>query len=392
MCIFKKKKINVLVGAGAVVNIDGANTEDLTKDIVNKTFEYKGSQSKILSKVYEHLNRYCSATTNFEDIMHVLEMLKSYGNNWKEEPHSKSPVAPFIKLTDKDLVDKDFFDESELSMAIDNLINVIIEKIKQYQTDFQNPAKYKWYKSFWNNSQVIWDITTLNYDNTIEQSLGDNYDDGFEKTGYPCWYKFNCQKLLNAKGHKVSHLHGNILFGKPFDDGGSYDKYKDEPQDLYKRDASKNDKGLTFTSKNTQSGDMIPLYPIIVGLRKTEKILPEPFNSYFYNFENGIYNNNRLLIIGYGLGDEYINNVITKMNKIHGDNKRVVIINYYKERAEVKSKEYLFYCKMLEDCDFYCGNYNKVQINQKGNVRIYLNGFKDAITPHGDEIIDFLSR
>ncbi len=78
----------------------------------------------------------------------------------------------------------------------------------------------------------------------------------------------------------------------------------------------------------TQSGEHIDLFPIITGLRKTEKILTQPFDAYFHHFYQSIFQNSKLLIIGYGFGDLYLNSILEQFTSIHGENGKAIVITY----------------------------------------------------------------
>jgi hypothetical protein len=55
------------------------------------------------------------------------------------------------------------------------------------------------------------------------------------------------------------------------------------------------------------------------GLRKTDKITVPPFGYYQYKFHDALIRSPRLLVIGYGGGDTYINSLVLQMRRIHGE-------------------------------------------------------------------------
>ena len=79
-----------------------------------------------------------------------------------------------------------------------HLIQTIFEKVNEYNSVFGD-TRYDWYRNFWTSMQNRLDVFNLNYDTTIETSLG-NYEDGFESLKDENKFKrFNIIKLLENK-------------------------------------------------------------------------------------------------------------------------------------------------------------------------------------------------
>lgn len=399
-------KVTVLVGAGATIDIGGHSTDDLTKIIKDIKFEYynletKQSQpSNLLTEIYDILSKhYNNKSVNFEDIMHTLELLESYAGK-----SGKPAIIPFIKE-----MQRGFSNRMELKKAIEIIIKTIAAKINEYSINFMQTSN-DWYRNFWDTKELTWNITTLNYDDTIEQSLKNNYEDGFDCTpetfATPKCYRFNPLYMKKDTKHILAHIHGCINFGYPSIDSAHMndDKYiyEDSFGDLYKFDSYSDAKKTWFNrSEHTdQSQENIVQGPIITGLRKSEKINTYPYISYLNNFYNTLINNDKLLIIGYGFGDLYINRIIEKINFFHKDSKNIAIISYHPdyntllESNFLASEEHYFYCKIFKIHSFssYIQYQPKGYIlkNNNDTVRIYLNGFKDAIENHANDIINFL--
>lgn len=66
--------------------------------------------------------------------------------------------------------------------------------------------------------------------------------------------------------------------------------------------------------------------PIISSLNKTAKLMhnPAPFGYYFRAFSDSVVQSHRLLVIGHGGRDDYINAWLRQMPEIHGESRRVV--------------------------------------------------------------------
>ena len=130
--------------------------------------------------------------------------------------------------------------------------------------------------------------------------------------------------------------------------------------------------------------------------------------------------NPSLLIVGCSFNDIYVNQIIERHRLIHSDKQRVVIIDKWQidERSDVNSLAKFVYsntspgCKgfinqMIWDEDSY---YQRIINNQDdksrfiakmqweehywtsndNHLRLYLDGFKNAVVNYQDEIIDYL--
>jgi hypothetical protein len=130
-----------------------------------------------------------------------------------------------------------------------------------------------------------------------------------------------------------------------------------------------------------------------------------------------------LLLIGYSFGDVYINHVIERMELIHGDKKRIVLIDWWPIDKEIEKitdqneKEGLikdnmkfctyednfnhelseFLCRMtgktiLEDAVKSFKSYDRSgpMVSTNGCLMLFIGGFK-AASEHKEIIYDFLN-
>src|SRR5690606_13077073 len=121
-------------------------------------------------------------------------------------PYMSSFVKPRLK--------RFFRDEIMLLLAKHDLIDTVAEMISTYDSNYDN-QNFNWHKNFWTVAEKYFklEISTLNYDTCIEQSvLG--LEDGFEKTTFN-FQRFSPRKLHNSDKSKIFHLHGSILYGYP---------------------------------------------------------------------------------------------------------------------------------------------------------------------------------
>ena len=227
----------------------------------------------------------------------------------------------------------------------------------------------------------------------------------------------------------MSHLHGCIEF---FDERYKQETYKTELfkydfHDMYKYDSYDKVRdcyiGSTKSLKSNQAGEQFVGTPIITGLRKTDKLNIVPFDFYHGHLFNCIIKNNSLLLIGYSFGDVYINHVIERMELIHGDKKRIVLIDWWPINEEIEKitdenkkqgliKEnmkfytyedninhelFKFLCRMTGKTQFEevmksFKSYDRSgpMVSTNGCLMLFIGGFK-AASEHKEIIYDFLN-
>lgn len=398
-------RVSVLVGAGATYDLDAPTTDELTEKVCRKRQHHLNGKSAILKSISNHLKEYYHPhKINFEHLMHTLEMMHTFKHGWKNPKNIKykPPIIPFIKPRFRRYF-KD--DDIRLLLAKNDIILTIADEVNRYDLKFKKLEKYDWYRTFWKNSDLTWDITTLNYDTTVEHSLENEFIDGFEYSGEK-YFRFNPKKLENPKISTLMHLHGCINFGHPRNIHNKY-VYEDTHEDIYKLRSYEEAKQTWFgrSTNRTQASEEAIIGPIITGLRKVEKLNTYPYNHYLYNFQKSLLKNRGLLIVGYGLGDLYLNGMMERVNRVHGNNKRIVMITYFGKDYWTDNHRvigfpetndaYLFLAKAFVN-ESPLEGYKRESFVKKepiksksGNVLVYLHGFKEAVQYHYDEIIEF---
>ena len=178
------------------------------------------------------------------------------------------------------------------------LQKTVMSIVNQYETSFrEDSATELWYRDFWKSLSGRSNIFNLNYDNTIENSLGE-YEDGFPPIEDGEDYSRFSAKRYYENQRRVStiaHLHGQILFSE----AKSY-PFEYSIRDLVKnRDyeaACKNRIGGQFPPSNQAKEEY--LQPVIVsGSRKTEKMTFAPNNVYLSDLARKVVENKRLMIL-----------------------------------------------------------------------------------------------
>ena len=403
--------VTAFIGAGAVLNIGGPTTTALTNAIKLRQQWNGVPNSNVTVPAIQHiadaLDSYYPRPTpsNFEDIFHAVESLISLRTGLaaraaKEfKPAIGAFVVPTAAANHNDIV---------LSQACDHIIDEVANHIVQYVNGFQPGGAHQWFADFWRNStaRCPWNIGTLNYDNCVENSLAaDSWEDGFAPLD-PGIYRFAPSNIVNSKKTRILHLHGSIFYGYPRFTNPNRFIFEDQHEDLYRFDSATDARPTWFgRSRNqAQSGDRATAGPIITGQRKPDKLLAYPYSTYQAILHDVLLNNPRLLIAGYGFGDLHFNSLLKRLTRIHGDNRRVVLIEFVPVNLRgtgwhpdpavrdwpnnntlrtvgILGREN----RPLE------GPYLHPWVSTDGRCRVYLEGFQDAVQNHGNEIIDFLT-
>lgn len=409
-----------LIGAGTPLDLDlpqgviKASTLNITNDVRRPYTNYltQGNTITIVDDIYNQLmytyppdcsNPYISETPtpyiHFEHLFHVLEMLDAY--SWVWSKNSKNPnlypvFAPFIRPNIE-------FDADTLHSVMDQFILRIMDIVNGYDSNIMKEQANEWYWEFYQRFAENSDFFVLNYDTTIEKAI-DIYEDGFEPDGtQSAFQRFNPKKLFeNPNGlSTINHLHGCINY--------YFQSYKDINKstytflshDLYKYLDYAIVKELMIgrgqSQPCTQSGETYYSSPIVTGLRKTDKLNCVPFDFYHANMTNCIIRNHKLVIAGYSFGDLYCNNLLERINFLHGDKKRIVLIDFWNipKGDRIHGGHWLsqnlgqFLCRMTHCSDF-DGVINQLYKNENphtgalysdnGCLMVLPKGFKHAAT------------
>ena len=416
------KRITVLIGAGAMIEATGASTGKITKYVKRKCQEccfsngtpvltqfckdYRDIQkikrdtkrnqrkSKALKNglCQKKINEVKEA--NFEDLLDMLEILADYAE--KGTNTSSSVVLATLREQYKNVDHRLLFRTKEL--FIDSINNYI------YRYDKAFKRKGTWMKMFFNNliskEECVLDVFNLNYDTWIEQILED-YVDGFVPLdGYDDFSRFSGRVYLNSgERHTISHLHGQICFTDPDFRAEDVNRYACEEQEYtlykYKNFDLANDyrKRHVRSDDKNQAGHNIFLTNIITGRMKTDKLLWSPMQIYMYGLIKALVENEELLIIGYGFGDQYINNLLFQYLQYHPSNKRIRMITLLKPEEfehkvaihgspfhDVQSR----FAQCMMHNTHWCSPFNRpengcyVSHYRDDNIAtVYLNGFQD---------------
>ena len=419
--------VTIILGAGAVLDFDHKGIFPSVKNITEEVLKLRiqkvdGGERPLLRELYDHvvrkLNRVLETNhikppqLNFENLLHIIEMCIAYSGCWSMKYFSWLAYPEFgtLILPVKFLKDIHTYDYIRAAYELQKTVMSIVN---QYDTSFcEDKSAEQWYRVFWKSLSGRSNIFNLNYDNTIENSLGE-YEDGFppiedgkEYSRFSARHYYENPRRVST----IAHLHGQILFSEA----------KEYPFDYSIRDMVKN-RDYQTACKNRIGGQFPPsnqakeeyLQPEIVsGLRKTEKMTFAPNNVYLSDLARKVIENNRLMVIGYSFGDLYLNEILGLGMAAHGDDFKVVIIDKFPSYINsytswlqhlthgCNPQEYTFVSRLAKDRLFVeigqkefpltVGEYGEPLTSTNGKLMMCINGFKDAVVNHKETILGFL--
>ena len=185
--------VTIIVGAGAVLDFDHKGIFPSVKNITDEALKLNirkvdGGERPLLREIYDHvvkklnkvseINHIKPPQLNFENLLHVLEMCIAYSACWRKEYISWLSYPEFGTLIQPDDFLKDIQTYDYIRAAYE-LQKTVMSIVNQYDASFgEDTSTEKWYRDFWKSLSGRSNIFNLNYDNTIENSLGE-YEDGF---------------------------------------------------------------------------------------------------------------------------------------------------------------------------------------------------------------------
>lgn len=424
------KRTTVILGAGAVLdfNFSGItfpSTSNITEKIIDiKVQGLDVEQSDLISVVNKRikesgdqiyiereLQRQFKYHVNFEELFFTLETLYSFNGTFQNE-YLSPQIRPFVASLLKPIDEIKQYPSIEYYRALIAITRTIIGIIDEYDSrfliDYNNE---RWYRKFWSDDPNEWDIFTFNYDNTVENSLQE-FEDGFESSSDGEDYEhFNPVKLIanTRKLSTIHHLHGCTRYSEA--NPRTYG-WVHSHRDMYKLQSS--EEAIKFLGVQccpyNQANELYINSPIIIGLRKLDKLSYLPFSVYHANLVNKIIANSSLLIVGYSFGDLYANQLIERHSLIHGSKQRIVLIDKFPQYIETPGQLYRHIKDSISDgahqflhrqlkfrisddfkiCGLNIENYDSPIFSDDGRFMLLICGYKKAVELHKKIITDFL--
>lgn len=422
------QRVTMIMGAGAVLdmnfpcNIIKPTTMNITMEVIKPYDDifHMDRKISIVKDIYDKLVREVPTDPNiwwvsnptpnihFEILFHVMEQLMAYRSVWARNNHNPYAFPHFAPFTAQNFN----FDFNDLHQVMWKFIMRIMEIVYAYDNYFSNDGGAEdWYRDFF-KSKFKWDIFNLNYDTTVEQSLG-VYEDGFEQASDRIDNIFRPQKLMSNINNlsTINHVHGCINYY--YKNNANDDLFETSSHDLYLYpnfdEVRRRMIGRGQSNPSAQNNEEYFAGPIITGLRKTDKLICMPYDFYHGNLYRAIIDNNALVIAGYSFGDLYINNIVNRMHAIWGGKERIVVIDKWDSSKIRKYKlqlekylqtlpnEELYFLMYMSGCanisemvkNFIDIDVSRPKYSKNGCLMLITNGMKSASRIR-DEIYSYL--
>ncbi len=418
-----------IVGAGAVLDFDysyeGAvcpSTLEITRIIREiKVQGLDGAESNIITAVYSHANKVLNDIykkrnsknlhyeINFEELYFLLESMLM-----QNVEYLVPEAIPIINTVVKVVPELNKYPNVEIVRGLTAIIYKIMEIVDGYDSHFK---KYRqedsWYQKFWQDDSLHrWDVFTFNYDTTIENSMSE-YEDGYARlSDDECFESFIPVKLIENRKQlsTIQHLHGCIYYAES---APWTRRFTHGNRDMFKYQSVKECQeyiGLQSNDEN-QAREGFIISPILIGLRKLDKMTSLPHSIYHANLACALQKNKGLLIVGYSFGDLYVNQMLQRRILMHGNAHKMVIIDsfpefvnskasFYRYLIDYRSKLYVFLRPFVDfsfDDHFQlCGiefiSHDEPIYSTNHNCMFFIGGFKKAICQHKELIRRFLDE
>lgn len=335
------ERLLVVVGAGASMMVGAPSTWGVTnavRQLTQGTTIPVPAPSFQTDRVLEHVFQVLDGSyesPNFETMLHAIEVASGLVSGWRAGTVDRfRPVESVLCGGPRGGPTASLFNQLALIDAARTMFRSLHDQFTQASAN--GPAHAEWpdWKSFWEHldNEFEVDVATLNYDTLLEQALPGRLDEGFRAEPSVIGERFNPVEFANARA-RLMHLHGSIHYGYP-DLGGNPNRFifEDEHDDLYRHGAPAD----ALASLNPRSGNVsqagrpAEIGPMITGLDKTAKVvIAEPYRTYMHTLHSLVEQVPRLLIVGYGFGDLHVNSAIGRFTRLHGDSRRVAVVDFW---------------------------------------------------------------
>lgn len=333
MCL-KKEKLIIVVGAGASIPFGNFSCLD-----IDTMFKAQGfNQLNTLPK-NKNLYEYCSdeinkfiagrtffgkpqtskKTTNFEQV--IYEMLNIYALT--QEARNRTTGAFFdtkqfpekidvLTGTPKKIDPYDFVYESE------HLINLLAKEMRKRNLKFNAHPLFQNFQVLCSLLKKKYDIGVINfnYDDIFEEGFSFTLNTGFNQNG-----TFEPMKIVKGGWNFLYYVHGSLHFDIDLYDNVDAYHYEKDLGNLITKSP------IIPTSAKTIEGFPILHTPIIVGYGKAYQTQRNPYSLYVNDFAKKIFEADKILFIGYGFNDIYINNMIS-LSMNFNRKRKVVVVDY----------------------------------------------------------------
>lgn len=407
----KRSPLLLFLAAGASLDLGIPSTSSLTK-VVEASLDCKNPLPQLLHSdvVEQHLGALKESlvrtygSPNFEHYQHGLESLSALSRSLRPSTAARYKVIEASLTSGLHNSFPPQIDATWLIWARQTLLEAIHGELSRACQAMTSNPQWHLVSDFLHvlNKEFDLYIVTTNYDDIVERVLGlAPGDQGFVDVEGESAQRFQGQE----RPPKLMHLHGSLCFGyrKSCADPNRF-IYEDDHEDLYLHQDPKQAIGTWFgrSGQTSMAGRETQIGPLVTGLQKPDKLLAEPYMSYFRHFQALCSRTPRILIVGYGFGDQHLNAIISRYGKWHGANRRVAVIDYFEEEkwcpsdlwderrkpmwrvvAQLAAERHPMDRAVWPDPWVSAGN-------PAGSVEVYFRGFAGTIDRYQERIIKFL--
>ena len=287
----------VIIGAG--INYDfnqNLNTRTITESLQNpqclQSIKIQAKEkaavnldkgAQLIATVYKMLEE--TPRFSFESVyQYILDMLTHFENGHRQD------------VLDRIIPDNlSNFGSEECKAALTIILCEVMGIISR-----NNDQDTSWALSFFEilKKHCI-NVFTLNYD-TIYDDFFEGFHDGFIDTPLNKYDIFDESEAVINKWGNYNHIHGCVLFGNG---------YENDPWSRKRlvRWPIIDIRSWNATKIGLQNHDIVLFCPIMTGLDKLNSLMHDPFRCYHSNLIRSMASSDRVIVIGYGFGDFYIN-------------------------------------------------------------------------------------
>ncbi len=337
-----KKPLTVFLGAGASVSLGVPSTAAITTAVL-AAMQAAETQHRStfglppppllpdpVAQLWACLGAHYSGQANFEHVLHSLEAASSLLRSWEPTTANRHKIveaalAGGVHPSLVTVFDRLFLIRSRTALfaEIHRLVDAACDSI---------PSTSNWaaVRSFYTRLDTEFDlrIVTTNYDTVVEQALGW----GATEQGFTPVSGENVSRFTgHAAATRLAKMHGSIHFGYRASTNPGRFRFEDDFDDLcwHAAPASALASWGGRSSPSSGAGREMAIGPLITGLQKPDKLLVEPYASYYRSFGAALAPVPRLLVIGYGFSDPHVNSILRRMTAWHGANRRIAFVTWY---------------------------------------------------------------
>jgi hypothetical protein len=404
-------RLTVLVGAGASVELGVPSTGDATRQLVegepgDADGRLTRDQLQMLRQTLNVLGQWApKSRPNFEHLLHCLEVVITMQNAWRAagSGHLRTMFSLVTGGPRADLLP--LFEGRLAANAVAYFFRRLHSIFSGHNPRQNRPGEWCNYQGFWDSlaSKYRLDIATTNYDDLLETALP-QLNQGFQQIPGEDTKRFSPHALRKTESRLV-HLHGSIHWGYR---SGAADvnrfAFQDSWHDLYWHDdplAAQRSWGWR-SNQRAQSGEELIVGPMLSGLQKPDKVLSaEPYATYYRSLGDWLEHNRRLIIVGYGFGDDHINDLITRLTSWHGPERKVAVITLLDEKewdeirhSHERMSENMAIKRWSEDDDTWFDQMFKYQdlwTSKNGLCRVYLGGLLHTSRAYLSNLLQFIA-